>query len=234
MIYDCNIKDKIDSIIVSNNFLRDEINKYFSKEICKTIYHHWDPRYKNIIYKPSHYLKIGYIGSVTHEQELSLNLYCYKELIKDYDIQIINSRNGENVTDQVRQGNVIYNHVTKNNIESINTDINCHLSLRDENSSEFYYKTNAKVSTASALLCPIITTKEKGITDLLSEDYPYFVQENSFSDVKRTIEHVCLTYKKEEWYRAIEIMKKIKYRTSIDVICDDYVELFTYININNE
>jgi hypothetical protein len=101
---------------------------------------------------------------------------------------------------------------------------NCHLSVR-EPGKEFLYKPNCKVSTAAACLANLVTTRDESTVELLGPDYPYYAEPETGSLVA-AIDKARSTLGGPEWKRGLDLMERVRERTSMDRIVDDYLALF--------
>jgi hypothetical protein len=101
---------------------------------------------------------------------------------------------------------------------------NCFYSIRKKDSIEFLYKPSTKVSTAAGIGANIITSKEPSAVELLGEDYPYLT-DSDFESVKKTIEYAKETFGKKIWKDALKTMEKVRKRTDINRIADDYIKM---------
>jgi len=79
---------------------------------------------------------------------------------------------------------------------------NCHFSVREENTNEFKYKPNTKLSCASATDSNIILSRDSSFIELLDEAYPYYAK----SDLKSVEDMVKYT-----WYSPSAIFKIYEY-----------------------
>jgi hypothetical protein len=103
-------------------------------------------------------------------------------------------------------------------------EYNCHLSVR-EPGREFLYKPNCKVSTAAACEANLITTRDESTVELLGPDYPYYAEPERESLIA-TIDKARSTFRGPEWKRGLELLRKVRERTSMDRVIDDYLSFF--------
>lgn len=100
---------------------------------------------------------------------------------------------------------------------------NCHLSIRRPG-REFLYKPNCKVSTAAACEAVLVTTRDLSTVEMLGEDYPFYCEPDRPSIVA-ALERVRGALGSPEWCLALERLKAVRERTSMDRILDDYEDL---------
>jgi hypothetical protein len=103
-------------------------------------------------------------------------------------------------------------------------EFNCHLSIRSDE-RELLYKPNCKVSTAAACEVNLVTTRDVSSVELLGEDYPYFTAAD-LPSVLATIERARRDFHGETWERGLAAMRRVRERTSMDRVLDDYVDYF--------
>jgi hypothetical protein len=199
------IMKQIDYIIVVNNESLNHFNNVLClnnkcKVIC--IYHHWDPDILQYnTYKNINDLCICYVGYHLDGR----NCLYFNELD---DINILG-----------------------NKIDSDkNCKYNCHYNIRKEDGIMSKYKSSVKLSTAAAMNCNIITTRDKCITELLNPDYPYITDSN-IKNVTKMIQYTKNTYNTPVWFKGLEYLKEVKNKTSLEVIIKDYKRLFDIIKI---
>jgi hypothetical protein len=104
---------------------------------------------------------------------------------------------------------------------------NCHLSIRLPG-RELLYKPNCKVSTAAACDVNLITTRDVSTVELLGEDYPYYC-EHERESILAAIERARSSFGSAEWHLALDRMRKVRERTRIDRILNEYEILFRQI-----
>jgi hypothetical protein len=103
-------------------------------------------------------------------------------------------------------------------------DFNCHLSVR-ASERELLYKPNCKISTAAACEVNLVTTPDVSAVELLGEDYPYYTAAD-LESVVVTIERARRDFRGETWERGLAAMRRVRERTSMDRVLDDYVRYF--------
>lgn len=199
----------------------------------------------------------GYMGSVS---TASRNMIHMERLVREQGMRVIDTESGADVTADVAEGrpNLASNH-SASNVQSMmsmidamttmtmtpmpmgssrargararDAVVNCHVSIRQKGSAEWKYKTDTKLSTAACLGCPIVTTREDGVTEVLPASYPYLVDSDRFEDVSAMMDYVRDTYGKEPWHRALRVMRDLKKARCIRECIKDYVQLFHEISV---
>lgn len=100
-------------------------------------------------------------------------------------------------------------------------DFNCHLSIRDTR-REFLYKPGTKVSTAAACGANLVTTRDEAALEMLGPDYPYYT-EPDLASVRATIGLARRTIGGPLWRAGLATMSRLRERTAIAAIAEDYV-----------
>jgi len=98
----------------------------------------------------------------------------------------------------------------------------CHYSVRPEDSKEFRFKPNSKLSTAAACRSNIILTREDVHLELLGSDYPYFTS-SEIGDVRRAVRNAKESFGGPEWKRGLEYMEMVRFRTNIRSIINGFL-----------
>jgi hypothetical protein len=101
-------------------------------------------------------------------------------------------------------------------------DYNCHISVRAPG-REHLYKPTCKVSTAAACAANLITTRDESTVELLGEDYPYYVDGWELPAVLTGIEKARASFGGPEWREALERMREVREKTSIEREIEGYV-----------
>jgi hypothetical protein len=236
-IYDCVDKylyeyDKINNIlnnnlinclIVNNNFMKNEIisTTKFNGNI-EVIYHHYDTIFESTSLSNQDRITFGYMGSLPSLAHTNNFLY-YKKLMLKYPIEFLNTEDGKYYTNDINH-NIIINGVSQKELNNLNINFNCHISIREFNTKESKYKTTAKIATAAFFNHNIITTYEEAVKDILPEDYPFILKSDDYNSIKNMFELVINDYNGDKtlWNKGLEIMKNVKNRLSIDNIKNDY------------
>ena len=210
-----------DCILTGSEWLSNHLfTKYKYKGHLEVLHHQWDPRYANIVVSAPELL-FGYIGC---GPVYSKNLYHAQELVSR-GIQVINSESGQNITPLIRNKKNVPIEYRSDNIERMQINFKVHLNIRDPKNLEYFMKTNVKVSTAAVLDSLILTTSDPPASEILGEDYPYYIKSTQLDDILSAINYVKETYKTDIGEKAKKIMRSIKERTSIEHIANDYIRL---------
>jgi hypothetical protein len=203
----------INYIIVESESLKQFLSKKIRKlirtkkiqhsVIIIKIYHHYDPIIDTYIKNNdittndnNHILKLCFIGS----DKNGINCLYLKNIDS---IQRIGSR-----LVPIRYKNY-----------------NCHYSVRAIHTHQFNFKPATKLATAAATNANIIISKDHNVIELIGDNYPYLTN-SDINSVKKTILYTQSTYKTPIWYKALELMQKVKDKTSITEIIKDYKYLF--------
>lgn len=170
----------------------------YVKKSCQidAIYHHWDPRLKP---NRANDFRLVHIGG--------------PENLKDDYIANIPELNS-----------LIWRGYSK--MWSLSRKIlsyNCHFSIAKEGSNEFKYKSNMKLSNASATNSNIILTRNHGYAELLDGSYPYYTS-SGLPSVIRTVKYAKETYMTNVWHKALDMMREVRERTHINRIGKEYVQ----------
>ncbi|WP_202225393.1 LamG domain-containing protein [Okeania sp. KiyG1] len=173
-------------------------NLFKHPDKCKTIYHHWDITLEKFKPNDTNTVKIGYFG-------VQPKGFLYGE-IPGIDFYEVTSTNFDDT---------LKSKMSNYNVQYVVRPL--------EEQKEFPALT--KISTASVFSAPVISSKTNEM-ELLGEDYPYYIDDLNLESVLKTIEKVKTTFQKEEWNRAVDIMKSIRDQTSINSIVEDYLNVF--------
>ncbi len=103
-------------------------------------------------------------------------------------------------------------------------EFNCHLSIRGDE-REVLYKPNCKISTAAACEVNLVTTRDASAVELLGEDYPYYTAAD-LPSILATIERARRDFHGATWERGLAAMRRVRERTGMDRILDDYLAYF--------
>jgi len=196
------------AVIAPNNYALEKWRSYFSNgTILKVIHHHWDTRLRP---NRAREFRLVYVGDVTPEN-------ISEELIKKAkDLEIVEFGTSKDSKEQ------------QNLIEKV-LSYNCHLSIRSEDTVDFCFKPNTKLSFASATNSNIILTRDKSNIELLDGSYPYYTE----SDVDKSLEMIRFakeTYRSSIWRQGLQMMKDVKEKTSLKKIAHHYVDLLTNLS----
>lgn len=192
---------KYDHFIVMNKYMQHFlIKRKVGEDKISVIYHHWDERLRNHIKKLSdNKLRIYYIGITNKEGKNCLYLDHFKS-----NIQVIT---GTNIKGAIHYKNT------------------CHYSIRDPNTAHALFKSNIKLSNASASDANIIISPDQSVMDLLPHDYPYLVANPTKNNVAKMIDYVKKTYNTDIWKKGLTQMNIIKEKTDLNNIIKDYIKL---------
>jgi hypothetical protein len=214
-------------ILICNNidmatFLQQKIDTNITKTII--IYHNWDNRIKSIK-KYSDDLQLGFMGCV---KGINLHLLNNKSIIKKYNVMLLDTECGSYVNDQYNNKKYDWK-TTLFKFDELVIKFNVQISIR---SNEFtLFKTNAKISTSAALDQVIITTKEHANLDLLNDTYPFYLNDTTIEEFERIYNLLINDYNSDKilWNSAKEMLNVVKYKTSLEIIGDQYVKLIADI-----
>ena len=184
-------------VIFPNHRGKEDWSHYFKSDCFHdVIYHHWDPRLKPN--RAKNY-QLAYIGGPENLKEE------YADTIRELSVLkwsgILGGRN-------------LFRRIL---------DYNCHFSVRGEGTDDFNYKSNTKLSCASATNSNIVLTRDPSFAELLDSSYPYYTS-SDMESVKKTVRYSKETYQTEIWYKALDMMREVRERTSIGKICKDYIQ----------
>ncbi len=222
----------INGIIVNNNFTKNEIknNSKFKGDVF-VLYHHYDPALEEVNLIEQDELKFGFMGSLP-SLKFTDNFLHYKELVKQFKIEMFNTEDLNYYTEQYHNDPDFYIQSIEQKDFSTNFTINfnCHISIRIIDSDTYKYKTTAKIATAAALGHNIITTYEESVKDIIPIDYPFLLFDDNVDSVKNLLNTIILDYNQDKilWNKGLEIMKTVKSRLSINNIVKDYNNLFDF------
>lgn len=165
-------------------------------EKCKVIYHHWDERFRNIEVDYRESVNVCYFGQPEK---------CYKF---------------NNFTD------ISYHTIDWYDFDDklkLYKDYNVHFGVKPQEEEE-KIQPSTKISTASAIGCPIIVNKSNQNTELLGLEYPYYCEPDDNS-VYKTLLKIKSEFETDNWFLAKRILEKIKEETSIDTVSKKYLDL---------
>jgi len=190
-----------DGALVPNKLCKRDWSSYFSKNcLCDVLYLHWDPR---CVFNRAKEYRLVYAGIILPGNISEAHLKNIKGL---HTIEI-------NTTDLTKQAEIFEKIV----------DYSCHFSVREENSDHFKYKPNAKLSFAAGTNSNTVLSRDQSSIELLDEAYPYYTN-SGMKDVIKTVDYSRDTYGSKVWNDALEMMRDIRERTSIERICNDFLE----------
>lgn len=227
-----------DLFLCNNDACLTYMNKYIHRERLLTVYHMWDSRYLNskILYDNTATPKLGFIGCV---KCIDLMLSIHKDIVQKYNIQLLDCECWEYVNEKyneyIRTNNKNVMDWTTRQIDFNLVDIkfNVHVSLRDPNSVEVYFKTNAKISTAACLDQIIITTKEPSNIELLNDEYPFYLNDITVEEFDRVYNLMINDFNGNKilWKKGLDMLRNIKYKTDIKILKNTYLDIFnSFVN----
>jgi len=222
----------IDTLIVNNNYMKNEIrnNINFLGNI-EIIYHHYDIIFEKNILINQNQLTFGYMGSLGSLRHTD-NFLNYKKLMFKFPIEFLNTEDGLYYTNDILH-NIIINGTHQHNLSDMTINFNCHISIRKLTDNISKYKTTAKIATASFFNHNIITTYEESVKDILPDDYPFLLKTDDFETINKMFELVIDDYNTDKilWNKGLEIMKEVKNKLSLESIMNDYNRLINkYLN----
>jgi hypothetical protein len=100
-----------------------------------------------------------------------------------------------------------------------------HYNIRETNSIAYKFKPATKLITSSAFNTPIITNYDWATQDLLPLDYPFLIQNTTLNNIVDFLDNVK-NIPKKEWNYSLDIMKEIKYQTSLITLIPQYIEFY--------
>jgi len=175
--------------------------KFTEKTSISCVRDHWDPRLEGDFEKDDD-PTICFIGN-------KFNVILENDMI-------------DNITEPPY--NFTINYEDPKFIEKI-ARYNFHFSMRDPNRIEFYFKMNAKISTAAILNAAFITTPDMCNIELLGNDYPYYIKKFDIESVMETLQYAKQTYKTDVWKKAMKMMESVKEKTSLENVCIEYSKI---------
>jgi hypothetical protein len=174
--------------------------------------HHWDERFAHLpLAEYSQQPYFYYLGYRGHEDQ---NCFHVQKLL-DNNL-LLDDRSQTNGA----PGNNRYFQDRPVNGAQIN--------IRKEGSWEYCFKPATKLSIAAAMNSVMITTYDWSIQDILPEDYPYLLKSTDYEEVEKMFQYVKDTFEKEEWFKAQQMLKQVKDKSSLDEIIKLYLEIEKY------
>ena len=107
-------------------------------------------------------------------------------------------------------------------------DFNCHVSMR-ETRRDWLYKPGTKIATAAGCGAGLITTRDESALEMLGAEYPFYC-EPTLAGVVAALERVRAALGGSEWRAAREILERLRERTRVERIAQDYLELFARLD----
>lgn len=163
--------------------------------VSHMITHHVDPDIP-IITPPSDRIKVGYFG------------------------ELLNAKWRDELKDKVSF--VITNTKTRSRewIEHLNL-YNVHYAVRERRDIDGF-KPFLKGFTAAHCQSPILVSIEEGdAAYYLGKDYPFVIEDESLQCVKSVMRYLSDSFQSREWFRALDIMRDVKARSSVEHIANE-------------
>lgn len=190
--------DIIDSVIFTNNFTA----KYFANATdvsSVVIPHHYDKMLNYIDMPKLKEFKVLYGG----------NLSAYSHQI-------------DAITKKLDDPDWIH---SSKSIAFIHEDLMkypCHISYREPETRDWYFKPGTKLASAAGSDSVIIMSRDKSHIDLVSSDYPFFV--DSIEDISEMYEQLKSWYGTSKWSDTVDLLNEVKLKTDINTIGKTYIE----------
>ena len=191
---------EIDGAIFCSDKTRKAYQHRFKHpELCKTIYHHWDGRF---VARPQTVLKqvnVAYFG-LPRKAHLSDKLSLV-------DVHPFGS----------------YKEVS----ERLFSQYNAHYIVKPD---EFRHHLEplTKIAIAAFAKSPVIARQGHEV-ELLTDDYPYYIEDDSVEAINNTFHKMSETYLNQDWQDALTIMEAIHHRTSLNTTTKDYLRFIHQI-----
>lgn len=198
-----NLRIPFDAVIVNSEYMK----QYFEVNGVKNVHvvhHHWDDRLLQVEQQYQQQARFGYIGSIASLKH-SKNLLHGKTLFEQYGVLSVDADRPEQIDKMI-------------------VPFNCHLNIRDYGTNEHFFKTTAKIATASCMNHNIITTYDKAVMDILPRDYPFIIDDVSIPSILKMMKLIETDFhqSKQLWKQGLNIMKQVKHKLSIDEIIKQY------------
>lgn len=107
----------------------------------------------------------------------------------------------------------------------------CHFSVRKQGTAQSLFKPATKVALAAGCGSNIITSRDPSVTELLGEDYPYYVDDNQKS-IDTMVEKVRLDWLEdsEDWQKGLRMMEYVRKITALPVCAKGIIDYVDYLN----
>jgi len=201
----------VDYIITPNTHFHNYVKELVgSNNKCIFIPHNWDSRFRlnsNQLHKNEdlNNVKIGFCGNANGGEERILINKC---------------------KDITNLGRVFPNKL----IGSFNvlTTLRCNYWS--------FARPSTKAYVAASYNCLILArSDEYGTVDLYGKDYPYYIPVNNGKSMEEnlnnTIQFMIKTFKTPTWNKAIEIMKNVRLKTSLQEVSKQFLKLVLNHNL---
>lgn len=193
-----------DVIVAASKTAYETYIERFGKQKSYLLDHHSDPRAPDHAQDSLNIVKIGYFGE-------PINAVRSKRINEIVDIVHV---------DTSKQENSWFDKLTNYNV---------HYAVRTKEKSSGY-KPFLKAFTAAKTGAVIISNDEQDdAIRWLGKEYPYIIHgETNEEKVLKMLDKVQKTFRKKEWYYAVERMKKIKELNSNDNISNSFIQLIEH------
>jgi len=151
------------------------------------------------------------------------NFVHWSQLVRKHNVRVYDTSCGKDVTAIVRKSGIRVYRLAPNNFENVKVPFQCHINIRKAGTFVYKQKPATKLSTAAALGCNMITTRDSAIATLLPKDYPYFCSSHDLKSVLSVMALVRKTYNTELWSKGLQMMKKVKEETSLPTVGEKYI-----------
>lgn len=182
---------------------------------CVVVPHHWDPRLPTMVAPAldgSEPFRFGYMGTAAciHRK------LQHTDQLLDHGMKVLDTESGTDVTDRVRQGEVLRNMSRADAWDGLEIPFNVHVCVREE--PEATLGTNTKLSTAAALDHMAVVTPDSAYVDLLDLDYPYYVTDQDPQSVIQCLEQMEQDYQDQNvrFMLAQDAMHAVRDDTSLE------------------
>lgn len=190
----------MDGIIFASKF-QSEMYPLWNKDRY-FIHHHWDPNLNQWSYLHDHF-ELGYWG---------------------YKTSATNLRNL--IPHQNQNFQALFNTYPS---EEFFRRVSCHYSVKDLQRG-LGWRPSTKISTAAAVNCNIIVSRDEISSEILPKDYPFWVENPCFEETKKVIDYARNVYGTSYWNYGLECMSKVKEQTSIAVCAKKYAQIIDEID----
>lgn len=216
----------IDRYICNSLHMQTYMSRFIPINKLIVSYHHWDERYTNN-FKLNHHklidnkeIKLGFIGCCKRLNDM---LHLSIETIQKYDIQLLDCECWEYVNDKVYNNDFNWSTVNLDN-KIIPINFNVQVSVRNLTEMNSLFKTNLKLSTASAMEQVIILVKEEANVEIMPLEYPFYMHEDTDQEFERiyNILYDDLMNNGELIEKAQLMLNDVKEKTRFENICQKF------------
>jgi hypothetical protein len=233
------------SKLMSRDMLYNIRSSYPTRYVV--VHHHWDPDFidiaGNIVQdgKPED-LVFGFLGSINSFVHSNNFMHLRKLLASEHRVVIIDTESGLDVTRELKviaDSHEPYNANTsqyrmKIPFHNIKIPFNVHLSIREEDTDLYNFKTTAKVVTAAALNHIIVSTKEGAASEILPDDYPFWLESSKEYHFFNKLHEMRTDYdaNKSLWNRARSMLEGVRRELSLRQVCkNQYMPLLSSLTV---